>query len=59
MKETDLKETRQALKQVFEKYGKSPAAARMFLKKMGYLTKSGKVARPYAATPRKRVRSGG
>lgn len=47
--EDELRATQDAIRQVAAKYGKSPAQARVFLKKMGYLTKGGKVSRIYTS----------
>ena len=48
MTNQDIKETRAAMKKIAKKYGKSAAKANSFLKKMGYLTKTGKVSKAYS-----------
>lgn len=54
MTKDDVEETRASIKKVTRKYGKNSTDAKELLTKMGYLTKSGKVARAYAA-PRKKA----
>jgi hypothetical protein len=49
MTNRDVLETREAMKKVAKKYGASEAKAKLFLKKMGYLDKAGKVARAYSS----------
>lgn len=53
MTSQDIKETRAAMKKVEEKYGKTPEKAKTFLKKMGYLTGTGKVSSVYAVSKKK------
>jgi hypothetical protein len=45
----EIEATKRALERVKQKYGASPEAAKTFLQKMGFLTKQGKVSRPYSS----------
>lgn len=53
MTRQDIKETRAAMKKVEAKYGKTPEKAKTFLKKMGYLTRAGKVSSVYSESKKK------
>ena len=53
MTEKDIEASKAAMKCVEKRYSSSPAKAKAFLKKMGYLTKGGKVSSHYSSRKRK------